>query len=326
MVSAALLGLTNYNSPLLRNAVPCALASLLVQYAVGLPSTFLVNPPSERFYDLTGALTNVAVVVLSLYLPRWRAEAQLVTASPGAALTLEPPHWRQAALSGAVALWAVRLGTYLFRRILREGKDSRFDAMRTKPAKLLFAWTAQALWIVLCQSPVTAVNAVGAPVVAASAAGPAHSSSVLPNNVLWSDMAGFGLFAFGLVFESITDYQKSSWAAAKHAKQHDEVFMGRGLFSVSRYPHYFGETTLWTGLAVAAAGVLTRAPVCVALGDIGVATALSVAAISPAFTAFVLLKLSGVPLSEPKYDRKYGKRADYQKWKRDTPKFFPKLF
>lgn len=108
MASAALLGLTNYNSPLLRNAVPCALASLAVQYAVGLPSTFLVNPPSERYYDLTGALTNVAVAVLSLYLPRWRAEAQLATASNGAALTLESPNWHQVALSGAVVLWAAR--------------------------------------------------------------------------------------------------------------------------------------------------------------------------------------------------------------------------
>ena len=106
--------------------------------------------------------------------------------------------------------------------------------MRTKPAKLLFAWTAQALWIVLCQSPVTAVNAVGAPVVASTATGQASSStsSVLPDGVLWSDIVGFGLFAFGLVFESVADYQKASWAAAKHAKQHDEVFMARGLFSL----------------------------------------------------------------------------------------------
>lgn len=109
MASAALLGLTNYNnSPLWSNAVPCALASLAVQYAVGLPSTFLVNPPSERYYDLTGALTNIAVAVLSLYLPRWRAETQLASASNGAALTLEPPNWRQVALTGAVVLWATR--------------------------------------------------------------------------------------------------------------------------------------------------------------------------------------------------------------------------
>lgn len=124
------------------------------------------------------------------------------------------------------------VGTYLFRRILREGKDSRFDTMRTKPAKLLFAWTAQALWIVLCQSPVTAVNAVGAPVTASPTTGQASSSSVLPDGVLWSDIVGFGLFAFGLVFESVVDWQKASWAAAKHAKQHDEVFMARGLFSL----------------------------------------------------------------------------------------------
>ena len=82
---------------------------------------------------------------------------------------------------------------------------------------------------------------------------------------------------------------------------------------------------LWTGLAVVGAGVLTRGSVRTALGGISVATGLAVAAVSPAFTSFILLKLSGVPMSEPKYDKRYGDRADYQAWKRNTPLFFPKL-
>ncbi|EPE05016.1 3-oxo-5-alpha-steroid 4-dehydrogenase [Ophiostoma piceae UAMH 11346] len=303
MAAAALLGITQFqNSPLLSNAVPCALAALSIQAAVGVPSTYLVNPPTEKYYDLTGALTNVAVAVLSLYLPRWRQAA--------AGFSISPLHWRQLALSGAVALWATRLGTYLFRRIMRDGSDSRFEPMRSAPSKLLFAWFAQALWITLCQSPVTAVNAV----------------RTLPNRVLWTDILGFGLFFTGLAIESVADYQKSSWVQAKHAKQHDELFMTRGLFSRCRYPSYFGETMLWTGLAVVGAGVLTRGSVRTALGGISIATGLAVAAVSPAFTSFILLKLSGVPMSEPKYDKRYGDRADYQAWKRNTPLFFPKLF
>lgn len=97
----------------------------------------------------------------------------------------------------------------------------------------------------------------------------------------------------------------------------------------SRYPNYFGESTLWTGLATTAAGVLVTQPVQTALGLSGglggLAAALSLAFISPLFTTFLVLKVSGVPLSENKYDKRYGDRKDYQEWKRNTPKFIPKL-
>ena len=36
-----------------------------------------------------------------------------------------------------------RLGTYLFRRILTMGKDSRFDRMRNSPSRLFIAWMMQ---------------------------------------------------------------------------------------------------------------------------------------------------------------------------------------
>jgi steroid 5-alpha reductase family enzyme len=49
-------------------------------------------------------------------------------------------------------------------------------------------------------------------------------------------------------------------------------------------------------------------------------------AASPAFVSFLLLKVSGVPLSENKYDERYGDRKDYQKWKRETPMFVPKIW
>ena len=57
----------------------------------------------------------------------------------------------------------------------------------------------------------------------------------------------------------------------------------------------------------------------------GKAIAAGMAAVSPAFVSFLLLKVSGVPLSENKYDKRYGDRKDYQKWKEETPMFFPKL-
>jgi hypothetical protein len=36
-------------------------------------------------------------------------------------------------------------------------------------------------------------------------------------------------------------------------------------------------------------------------------------------------QVSGIPLSENKYDKKYGSRKDYQQWKQDTPMLIPKF-
>lgn len=54
--------------------------------------------------------------------------------------------------------------------------------------------------------------------------------------------------------------------------------------------------------------------------------ALGLAYISPVFTTFLVTSVSGIPLSEEKYDKRYGDRKDYQEWKQNTPKFFPKIF
>jgi steroid 5-alpha reductase family enzyme len=93
----------------------------------------------------------------------------------------------------------------------------------------------------------------------------------------------------------------------------------------SRHPNYFGESTLWTGIATVSAGVLLSRPVQGALA-LSPLTAVSLCAVSPAFVTFLLLKVSGVPLSEEKYDKKFGDRKDYHEWKKSTPKFFPKIF
>lgn len=88
--------------------------------------------------------------------------------------------------------------------------------------------------------------------------------------------------------------------------------------------------SLWTGIATAAAGVLVTQPIQLALGlssgVTGPLTAMAMSYVSPAFVSFLLLKVSGVPMSEKKYDKRYGDRKDYQEWKKNTPKLFPKIF
>lgn len=147
-----------------------------------------------------------------------------------------------------------------------------------------------------------------------------------------TDAVGLTLFGSGLLFEIIADRQKSVWVVAKKNKEHDEAFLTTGLWSRSRHPNYFGEITLWSGIAVTCWGVLSS-PVglrslganAMGMGGGGKALAAAICVTSPAFVTFLLTKVSGIPLSEGKYDRKFGHRADYCRWKRETPVLIPRL-
>lgn len=232
------------------------------------------------------------------------------------------------------------VGTYLFSRISSdEGTDSRFDVIRTSPPKFLGAFFAQATWVSLCVRIPTSPKPITSqstrtnftqlmPVLAVNSL-PASLFSTLPAAIGVTDILGALLFLGGFSFEVTADRQKNKWVQEKKTKKHNEEFLTRGLWSKSRHPNYFGEVTLWTGVATLAAGVLMsnvgQTGIGLAGGPLGIVTALAMAGVSPAFVALLLFKVSGIPLSEGKYDKRYGGRKDYQEWKRNTPMFFPKL-
>ncbi|KAI0120597.1 hypothetical protein BJ170DRAFT_700786 [Xylariales sp. AK1849] len=269
--------------------VPSVSVAFAIQTAFAIPS---IVAQCERFYDVSGALTFLSVTLLSLYLPslRTRSAAALkgtniklpsilsAFISGGAAGVL---NWRQVALSAA--------------RVLNEGKDSRFDEIKTSPPKFFAAWMGQATWVSLCLMPVIAINSIPPAIFAA-----------LPR-LKSTDFIGLALYLGGLVFEVAADRQKSWWLHEKRTKQHDEAFLTQGLWSKRQYPTYFGESTLWTGIATVAAVL-----------------ALGLSYVGPAFVS-LLTKVSGIPMSEEEYDKRYGDRKDYQVWKKNTPRFFPKL-
>ncbi|MCJ1401508.1 hypothetical protein MMC11_004722 [Xylographa trunciseda] len=324
-ILSTLLHATAFHSPFLSTLLPSIGLAYGIQGLVAIPS---ILAQSEKFYDLSGSLTYLSCTALSLYLPTLRARhaAQLAgTIKPawpslvGALMGKAGSglNWRQVVLSAAVSVWATRLGTYLFQRISADGTDSRFDKIRGNPPVFLGAFFAQATWVTLCLLPVLALNSL--PSTLLSTASP----------ILLTDILGLLLYTGGLSFEIIADRQKSQWVEEKKAKKHSEEFLTRGLWSKSRHPNYFGESTLWTGIAVVAGGVLCSNVGQVGMGFAGgiggIMAAAAMAGVSPAFVTFLLLKVSGVPLSETKYDKKYGDRKDYQEWKKNTPMFIPKL-
>lgn len=288
----SLLQATNFKSPFLRTLVPSIGLAYGLQAAVAIPS---ILAQTERFYDLSGSLTYISCVGLSLYLPTIRARLAASTSATApawpsllASLTskgsISAWNWRQVVLSAAVTIWATRLGSFLFSRITSEdGRDSRFDSIRGSPPKFFVAFFAQATWVSLCLLPVLAVNSI-----------PATTLAALPFFTI-TDILGLLLYVGGITFEATADRQKSQWMKEKKEKKHSEDFLTRGLWSKSRHPNYFGESTLWTGIATAAAGVMISSVGQAGMGFSGTAVsrlgALAMAGVSPAFVTFLLLKV-----------------------------------
>ncbi|MEC5191787.1 MULTISPECIES: DUF1295 domain-containing protein [unclassified Arthrobacter] len=244
-------------------------AAFLIQWLVFIPS---FKAQTEKFYDLTGSLTYIAITVL------------LVLLTPGIDA-------RALLLAALVLIWAIRLGSFLFRRISKAGKDDRFDEIKPSFVRFLNVWTIQGLWVVFT----------------AAAAWVAITSATRVG-LDWFALVGFLVWALGFAIEAMADLQKSRFNAesANRGK-----FISTGLWSKSRHPNYFGEILLWIGVAIIAAPALEGWQ--------------WVALISPVFVILLLTKVSGVPLLEKKSDKKWGGQADYEAYKKNTPVLIPKL-
>jgi len=241
----------------------------LIQWLSYLPAYV---KQTERFYDLTGSLTYVSVATLALLL------------SPG----IDP---RSFLLWTLVVIWAIRLGSFLVRRIHKAGKDDRFDEIKPSWIRFLNAWTIQALWITFT----------------ASAALIAITTAARKSLDIFA-LVGFLVWVFGFAMEVIADSQKSCFNANPANKG---KFIQTGLWSRSRHPNYFGEIVLWVGVMIIALPVIQGWQ--------------WVALVSPVFVTLLLTRVSGVPLLEKKADQKWGGQADYEAYKRRTPALIPRL-
>ncbi|MFW6199729.1 MAG: DUF1295 domain-containing protein, partial [Gemmatimonadota bacterium] len=245
----------------------CVVVAFLVQWAAFVPA-FLLQ--TEKFYDLTGSLTYLTVT--------------------GLALTLGPVPDAGALLLGMmVAIWATRLGTFLFRRALREGGDRRFDEIKPSFVRFLNTWTLQGLWVTIT----------------AAAALAAITSLEQPDLGPWA-VLGVLVWGFGFLFEVVADHQKAEFRADP---ANEGEFIRSGLWSLSRHPNYFGEIVLWAGVA------LTAFP---ALQGWQHATLLS-----PLFVYLLLTRVSGIPMLEEKADERWSGREDYERYKEETPVLVP---
>lgn len=128
-------------------------------------------------------------------------------------------------------VWASRLAGFLLVRILRSGKDDRFDKMRDKFFPFLGFWCFQMLWVWTVSLPVTVLNSPAVRVY-----GPQVAFGT------GRDIAGVVLFAIGLFFESVGDVQRLMFR--ERHKDNKAAICDGGLFYVSRHPNYFGEIVI----------------------------------------------------------------------------------
>ena len=243
--------------------------AFLIQWLVFIPAYLM---QTEKFFDLTGGITYISVVIIAV-------------------LFSTNVDVRSILLSVLVMIWAIRLGSFLFGRIQKAGKDDRFDEIKPSFIRFLNVWTIQGLWVTFTMA--AALVAI---------------TTTTRKELDVFAIIGFLLWVFGFAIEIVADSQKSRFNANPDNKG---KFIQTGLWSRSRHPNYFGEIILWVGVAVIALPVLQ-----------GWQWA---AMISPVFVTLLLTRVSGVPLLEKKADKKWGGQEDYESYKKRTPVLIPRL-
>ena len=245
----------------------CVVLAYVINWLVFIPS-FAAH--TERYFDLTGSATYLTVTIAALAL----------------SADLDARAWVAGLL---VVVWAGRLGTFLFRRIRRDGRDSRFDQMKYDFWQYLMTWTIQGLWVSLTAAAALIIIT----------ADDRESFGVL-------GVVGLLVWVSGFAIEVVADTQKSRF---KGDPSNAGRFITTGLWSWSRHPNYFGEIVLWTGMAIMAIPVLSDWR--------------WVALVSPVFVFVLLTRISGVPMLERRAEQRWGSEPGFRRYVEATSVLVP---
>jgi steroid 5-alpha reductase family enzyme len=173
--------------------------------------------------------------------------------------------WRQWLVGSLVAVWSIRLGTYVAMRVARGKEDIRYAAIRRDWGR---NFQRKMFGLLIVQAPVSAVLAI-----AILFAAHQPDQRFRP-----SDIAGLLILIGAAVGEAIADVQMTRFKAnlANHGKVCD-----RGLWAWSRHPNYFFETLIWVAFPVM---------------GLSLARPWSLLSIGAPFVMFLLIRyVSGVP-------------------------------
>lgn len=253
--------------------VEAVLIAFIIQWAAFIPAYAF---QTEKFYDLTGTLTYLTVTWYTLYM-----SSEKFTNLNGASI----------AIVLFISLWAIRLGSFLFSRIHKDGEDKRFRTIKPSATQFFMTWTLQGLWVSLCS--MCALTAISS------------ESGVVVNAFYY---LGVGLFIYGFYTEVKADNEKSKF---RSVPENRDKFITTGLWAKSRHPNYFGEIVLWAAIAVISLPSLSGLQY--------------ITLISPIFTYVLLVHVSGVRMLEARGQKKWGHLEEYKVYQKSTPMLFPKL-
>jgi steroid 5-alpha reductase family enzyme len=237
----------------------------IIQWVAFIPAYIF---QTEKFFDLTGSITYSSVFIYCIYLT-----------------TSGDLNWGSLVISILVILWAGRLGTFLFTRIAKDGEDKRFRTIKPDIAQFFMTWTLQGMWVSLCS--LCAITGI------------ASETGIIVNNIFY---IGLVMFIGGFAIEIVADQQKTAFRAIPENRN---KYITSGLWSRSRHPNYFGEITLWTGVAVMSFSSLSGIEY--------------LTLISPIFTYLLLVKISGVRMLEGRGQKTWGNDEDYIAYMKNTP-------
>ncbi len=246
----------------------CGILAYVINWAVFIPSNIA---KTEHYFDLTGSVTYVTVVAVALLLS-------------------DDLDARAVIVGAMVFVWALRLGSFLFRRVRRDGRDGRFDEIKVDPLRFFMTWTLQGLWVLLTVACALAII-----------------TGIERESIGWVGIVGILVWIAGFATEVISDRQKSAF---KRDPANQGRFINTGLWAWSRHPNYFGEIVLWTGIAIIALPVLSGWR--------------WVTLISPVFVTLLLTKVSGIPMLERRAQERWGEEEAFKTYTATTPVLIPR--
>ena len=190
-------------------------------------------------------------------------------------------------LTTLVILWGIRLITYITLRNWGKTEDFRYKEWREQWGKkailrsYLQVFLLQGLFMFLVSTSVNLYNR-------------------FDGGVILVSFIGLIIWVIGFYFETVGDIEMYLF---KRNKDNKGKIMDQGLWRYTRHPNYFGEVTQWWGI-----WILTLGSTYWYLGLIG-----------PLTISFLILKVSGIPMLEKKYEG----NKEFEEYKRKTSAFFP---